>query len=282
VKLSTKAAAALVGPRHTWAKLLVVGVVASALFLVFAQGTYRVEAPFVVHASEHRMVVMPYRGYITDVHVEPGDPVIAGQTVLAELDTRELRIALGRAKADLARAMKERDQARTTKRYADAQIAEAQADQVRADIELYEYQIAQARIVAPIDGVVLRGDLKRAVGTAVELGTVLFEVGPLNDIYAELLVPDSEIGEIEATGEGALAAASHPGQYIDFKVDRVSPVADVVGQRNVFRVNVRLAERPEWVRPGMEGLAKLELGKRHYAWMWTRDVVNWVRMKLWI
>jgi hypothetical protein len=32
----------------------------------------------------------------------------------------------------------------------------------------------------------------------------------------------------------------------------------------------------------MEGVAKIDLGRRSYAWIWTRRIVNWVRMKLWL
>jgi hypothetical protein len=32
----------------------------------------------------------------------------------------------------------------------------------------------------------------------------------------------------------------------------------------------------------MEGLAKVDIGQRAYGWIWTRKLVNWVRMKLWI
>jgi hypothetical protein len=32
----------------------------------------------------------------------------------------------------------------------------------------------------------------------------------------------------------------------------------------------------------MEGVAKIRIGRRTYAYLWTRKLVNWVRMKLWI
>ena len=43
---------------------------------------------------------------------------------------------------------------------------------------------------------------------------------------------------------------------------------------------VRLADVPAWMRPGMEGVAKVDIDRRTYAWLWTRRLVNWVRMKL--
>jgi hypothetical protein len=59
-------------------------------------------------------------------------------------------------------------------------------------------------------------------------------------------------------------------------------MAEVVNQRNVFKVRARLTETYPWMRPGMEGVAKVEVGEKHYAWVWTRKLNNWLRMKLWL
>ncbi len=77
-------------------------------------------------------------------------------------------------------------------------------------------------------------------------------------------------------------AESYPDLRIPFVVERVSPMAEVVNNRNVFKVRARLLETHSWMRPGMEGIAKISIGKRRYIWIWTRKAVNWVRMKLWI
>ena len=76
--------------------------------------------------------------------------------------------------------------------------------------------------------------------------------------------------------------ASYPARRIGFIVERINPVAEVVEKRNVFKVRVRLLQRLPWMRPGMEGVAKVHVGRRRYIWLWTRKLVNWLRMKLWI
>jgi hypothetical protein len=45
---------------------------------------------------------------------------------------------------------------------------------------------------------------------------------------------------------------------------------------------VRLSDWPPEMRSGMEGIAKVDVGPRRYIWIWTRPIVNWVRMRLWI
>ncbi len=82
--------------------------------------------------------------------------------------------------------------------------------------------------------------------------------------------------------KGELSTVSHPDKRIEFVVERINPVAEVVENRNVFKVRVRLVKVEEWMRPGMEGVARISIDRRRYAWIWTRRLINWVRMKLWL
>jgi len=276
-----KALATLLGPKHTWLKVAAILAFAAAIFLVFAKGDYRVDAPFVVEAIEQQVIPAPFDGYLKTVSVDVGDAVKGGETILATLETAELRLQLAAAKAERIGHLKEASTARRDRKEAEAQIAEAQADKVAAQIDLLEYRINQAQVVSPITGRLVSGDLKREVGAPVKTGQVLFEVAPLESLRAELAVPEDLIAEVEQGQEGELATAGYPETRIRFVVERVNPIAEVVKQRNVFKVRVRLAETPPWMRPGMEGVAKISIDRRHLLWIWTRRLVNWVRMKLW-
>jgi multidrug resistance efflux pump len=277
-----KVCAAVVGPEHTWLKLAAVLIFAAVLFLTFARGWYRVKAPFVLEASSQYKIAAPFDGFIEDVGFEVGDQIVEGQTALAELDTAELRLQLAAAKAERAAYLKQADAAMRDGQIADAQIAQANADKVQAQIDLYAYRIEQARVLSPVSGTLVTGELKRQIGAPVQTGQVLFEVAPLDALRAELHVPEDEVSDLKVDQEGHLATATFPGVRIGFVVERINPAAEVVNNRNVFKVRVRLMETRPWMRPGMEGVAKVTVGKRRYIWIWTRKVVNWIRMKLWI
>ncbi len=219
------------------------------------------------------------------MYKEAGDEITAQNNALAELDTAELRLQLAAAKAEHAGYLKQRDASERDIQMAQAQIAQADADKVQAQIELLDYQIRQARLVSPIIGTVVAGDLKRQVGAPVKKGDVLFEVTPLATLRAQVLVSEDQILDISTGQEGELATVSYPDRHIPFVVELISPMAEVENNRNVFKVRVRLLETYEqhaWMRPGMEGVAKITVGKRRYAWIWTRKLINWIRMKLWI
>ena len=274
--------AVVVGPRHTWAKLTAVLIFAAAIFLIFAEGNYRAEASFVLEGTQRQVVPAPFDGYIKTVHVEVSDAITANETSLAELDTAELRLKLAEAKADKAGYRKQMDAAMRDGETAQAQIAEANAEKAQAQIDLFEYMIGQARLISPLSGTVVEGDLKRQIGAPVKTGDILFEVTPLESLRAVLHVREDQITDVRVGQRGTLATASYPAQRIAFEVERVNPMAEVVKQKNVFKVRVRLLELYPWMRPGMEGVAKIDLAKRSYAWIWTRKIVNWVRMKLWL
>jgi multidrug efflux pump subunit AcrA (membrane-fusion protein) len=279
---SRKGLAKLVGPEHTWMKLTAVLVLAGVLFLTLARGADRVESSFSVEAVRQQVIPAPFDGYLAAAHAEPNDLVTAGETVLAELDTAELRLQLSEAQAELAGHLKQADIAMREGKQVEVQIAQADADRLAARIERLRYQLAHATITCPIDGVVLSGDLKKKVGGPVSKGDVLYEVAPLSALRAVLMVPEDRINDVEVGDRGHLASASNPGLYVPFEVERISPIAKVVEQANVFPVRVKLRDENAQLRPGMEGVAKIEVGERSYAWIWTRDLVNWVRMKLWI
>ena len=107
------------------------------------------------------------------------------------------------------------------------------------------------------------------------------KVAALESLYAQAFVPDEEIAYLQVGVRGELAAASFPSQRIDVVVDRIDPIAEVVDRRNVFRVRLRLLERQPWMRPGMEGVSKLDVGKRTYGWLFLHPLIDWVRMALW-
>lgn len=274
--------AALVGPEHAWAKLVAVLAFAAILFLTLAKGWYRVRSAFVLEAVSQYKIAAPFDGFIKDVGVEVGDRIVENETALAELDTAELRLQWAAAEAERAGYLKQADAAMRDRQTADAQIAQAYADKARAQAELYAYRIEQARILSPVSGTLVTGDLKRQIGAPVETGQVLFEVAPLGSLRAELHVPEDEIFDIEVGQQGRLATATYPSQRMSFEIERIDPAAEVINNRNVFKVRARLLEKRPWMRPGMEGVAKVTVEKRRYVWIWTRKVINWLRMKLWL
>jgi multidrug efflux pump subunit AcrA (membrane-fusion protein) len=297
-----KGAAWVVGSEHTWVKLIALGVMVFLAVAVFVQGPDRVDATFVIEATEKQIVTAPFAGYLIEVGndeqavnkddrknaLAPGSRVVKGQ-VLARLDTSELTLQIAAAKAEQASYSKEADEALRDGKTSTQQIAQAKAAKVQAQIALLEYQKSQATIVAKIDGILTKGDLKQQIGVPVEPKTMLFEIAPLEEIRADLAVPEDRIADVHVNATGELATASEAGTYFKFTVNRINPVAEVVDQKNIFKARATVTMDDQLkslidrgaIKPGIKGVAKIEVGRRSYGYLWTRDLVNWVRMKMW-
>jgi multidrug efflux pump subunit AcrA (membrane-fusion protein) len=277
-----KGLATMVGPRHTWLKAAAILICAFLAFAIFAKGTYTAEAKFTLQAERRQIVPAPFEGILESVNVKVGQEVVAGRTVLAALDTTELREQLGAARVERDQALKSAAEAMRDEETVRAQIARQEARKAEASIHLIEGRIRQASIRSLVSGTVVEGDLERHIGRRVQLGEPLFHVAPLDWLRAELLVSEDQIADVQIAQDGQLAALGEPDKHVAFVVERINPVAEVVEQRNVFKVRVRLKQVRQWMRPGMTGVAKIEIDRRPYVYIWTRRLVNWLRMKLWL
>ena len=158
---------------------------------------------------------------------------------------------------------------------------EAQARQTEAQIALAQEKLARTRIVAPIDGLVVSGDLSQSIGAPVETGKVLFEVAPLDDYRVIVRLDERDIRFVEAGQRGRLLLHGQADSTVDFTVQRITSVAEIDGGRNTFRVEGTLEGVPGNLRPGMEGVGKIAITDRSFAWVWTRGLMDWLRMQIW-
>ncbi|MDR1520559.1 MAG: HlyD family efflux transporter periplasmic adaptor subunit [Planctomycetota bacterium] len=251
------------------------------VFFCFARGKYTVESTFVTRPATRRVVAAPYDGFLAEVYVKPGEKVQANETLMVELETAELISQLAMKKAERAAHLKDAGLAGRENKFAEAQAAEARAEQAEAECDLLNEKLAKAKLYPPLTGVVLSGDLTTRVGAPVKLGETLFEIAPIEHMEADLYVPEDEIADVREGQLGELAAAGRPNEKVRFEVIRVTPQAELVKQKNVFRVRVRLVDAPNWMLPGLEGIAKVDVEERPLIRIWSRRAVNWVRMKLW-
>lgn len=270
----------LLGAEYYGRKLAAVIVLTLVAFFSFATKEYRVAADAVLEGGVQRAISVPVDGYVLSAAVRAGD-IISEGAEMAQLDDRELVLERQRWAAELRQRALEYDQAQARGQRAEAQIIRAQMAQAEAQIELLDEQIRRMTLVAPFDAVVISGDLSQSIGKAVRRGDPLFEVAPLDAYRVVLKVDEADIDELAVGQAGQLVISSMPEQRFGLEVESITPVSEAEEGRNYFRVEARLTESTERVRPGMSGVGKVEAGKRKLIWIWTHGLVDWVRLKLW-
>ena len=226
-------------------------------------------------------------GKVLALHIEEGQQIAKGQ-VMAELDDQQASISYGLAEAELAAneaALEELAvaygfQQQTAQRHRElavaALISQQQADDsqrqlrqlaaqrgnrqarvalARQQLALAAYQLAQHKIRAPFDGVVISknaqvGELMSA--GAASGGFIRTGVGTLVDM--DSLEIEVEIGEryIQRvhTGQPVVARLdAYPDWAIDSEVLAIIPTAD--RQKGSIKVRIRLLQRDPRILPDM-------------------------------
>lgn len=272
----------LVGPKHVVWKCAAILLIALIAFAALGRWNYRVTAQFVLEAHSKRIVPAAYEGRLSEVNVEPGMIVKANQ-ILARQDDTEWSLQLAEARSQLKLAYLEKSKATAEGKQAEAQQAEARAQQTKAHIQLLQYQIEQATIRSPIDGFVLSGNWKDKVGGVIEQGKPMFEIAPLEDLLALVRVNEADINDVNPVDlpAGEIATRSEPEQKFTVHVTRIVPLASPVEGENVFELRCRIDQPAPWLRPGMEGLAKIDVGSKPIYWIFTHKIVDTVRLWLW-
>lgn len=272
--------AKLLGPYHVVLKLVTLALVGLVAFFAVAEGDYRVSAKTLLEGQILRAIVAPFDGYIADAQVRAGDIVLRGRQ-LAALDDRELRLEQLKWISQHQQHQKEYSQALAKREAAQVEILSAQIGQALAQLALLEDQLAKTHLLAPIDGVVVTGDLSQKLSSPVQRGEVLFEVAPLDVYRVVLQVDERDIDEVRVGQRGQLLLSAFPDTPLPFTVEKITPVSEAKEGRNFFRVEAALADPPSMFRPGMEGVGKIEIDRRLLIWIWTHEAIDWVRLTLW-
>lgn len=270
----------LFGPKHLTLKLVTGLSVIMLLWLSLANGQFRTSTDSVLKASVCRVVVAPQEGYIATAQARAGDLVKEGD-LLATLDDKQLRQEQRKWLSQRNQLAKEYRKALAGFDRAEVAILNAKRLQAEAQLKLVEQQLERTSLIAPFTGLVVKGDLSQSLGSPVERGEVLYEVAPTDEYKVVLKVDDRDIGMIAVGQLGKLRLSGIPDRLIEVQIDRVTPVSSVEEGRNYFRVEALMTTPSDLLRPGMEGVTRIEIGQKKMLWIWTRRMVEWLRLKTW-
>ncbi len=272
---------ALVGPESLTSKLALVVIIMLAVFLGVVHGDFHVKASARLEGLSQHAVAAPFEGYIIASSARAGDTVAAGQ-VLGQMDDRDLLLEAQRLKAEKDEFTRQYRQALADLNQSESTILKARIEQADARWSLLQHRLEQVELRSPVAGIVLSGDLSRSQGAPVEKGQLLFEIAPLQSYRIVLLVDESDIQDIRPGQYGEVVLTAHPGQKIPFVIENISSVFDSQETEGVvFKTEGRLEGQPELLRPGMEGNARVNIGRRSWGWILFHDVIDWLQLTSW-
>ena len=271
----------LLGRGHWGQKALVSGLLLFGAWFCFGRVAYSVAATARLVPAESRYITMPFEGVIESSEAVAGDPVNENG-VLCTLDVRDLHVRQSELQAELEVAEREFNAALAEERRVDAQLASARRALVTAQLSGINQRLAQGIIRSPYAGVVVTGDLNKRIGSVFQQGEVLFQVAPEGSLELEIDIPEHDSENVFAGMTGHFVAEARPEYRHDLKVVRVNPSAQERDGRNVFVSVSALDATARWLRPGMEGVVRLDAGHRPVWWVTMHRAIDYLRLNFWL
>ncbi len=261
-------------------KLFAITAVIVLSLAVLIESDFRVSADAILEGKIQRVVAAPISGYLLSASVRAGDTVRKGD-VMASLDDAELKLELAKNSGQLQKARREYRQAQSERDLVNIRVIREQINQTKAEIALTRQQLANIRLIAPFDGVVIEGDLSQLLGSPVERGDTLFKIAPLEGYRIILKVDESDISFISQGQTGTLVLSSLSDHSLPLTVEKITTVAKADDGANIFRVEASLNNAPDLLRPGMEGVGKVNVGRARIIWIWTHEITDWLQLWVW-
>ncbi|RFB95480.1 efflux transporter periplasmic adaptor subunit [Rhizobium leguminosarum bv. trifolii] len=251
--------------------------------------TVLVTATGSVQPTEQVDISSELSGTVRDVNVDYNSTIKAGD-VLALLDTNKLeadvkssRAKLNSAKANVAKANADLQSASTslerlkslvrsnvstqqslddaTYKYDSAvaakQINEAEVLASEADLQLAEVNLAKAKIVSPIDGVILTRAVNPGATVAASLAApILFTIaGDLKKMELQVDVDEADVGQIAVGQKAKFSVDAYPDRSFPAEIEQIRFASEVVNNVVTYKAVLSVDNADLLLRPGMTATA---------------------------
>jgi membrane fusion protein (multidrug efflux system) len=201
-----------------------------------------------LRSDQQALITARTAGVIHRLLVEEGDPVETGQ-VLAILENDEQKINFDKSVTTRDNKLRELERARNLHEQGlmSDEIFETtrrEAEESRHNAELDDLMLKRTVIRSPFSGIILTRHVD--VGRTVNNGDAIYDLADLDPLYADVSVPEREIGTL-STGQQVRLNADASGVSVQARIQRIAPLVD----SSTGTVKVTLAvDQSTDLRPG--------------------------------
>lgn len=251
--------------------------------------TVLVTATGSVQPTEKVDISSELSGTMRDVNVDYNSTIKRGE-VLAVLDTNKLeadvkssRAKLNSAKANVLKATADLESAQTslerlrslvksnvstqqsledaTYKYDSAaatkQINDADVLAAEADLQLAEVNLAKARIISPIDGVILTRAVDPGATVAASLSApVLFTIaGDLKKMELQVDVDEADVGQVAVGQKATFTVDAFPDRTFPAEIEQIRFASETTNNVVTYKAVLSVDNKELLLRPGMTATA---------------------------
>ncbi len=268
-------------PRSPWPLAALAAVIALMVLGAWPM-PYRVVASARVEGEAQRVIAAPVDGFVRSVAARPGEAVRAEQ-VIVQLDDRDLQLQREKWDSEIAKLDKQYRDALSKDEAAAIVVASSKLEEARTQLELAQRQLERTALRAPFDGVLISGDLSQSIGMPVKRGQELMTMATERAYRIVAEVDEQDVAALRLGQKAQVLFAALP-EPVAFSVARIAPVANTADGRNVFEVEGSSAldgADAITLRPGLRGVAKIEIESSFVAAVWWQRVSQWWRRTSW-
>lgn len=218
--------------------------------------------PVRVVAKDPLVVSAPIDGVVASIPVEPGQMITQGTTLFSYEDTNyrnEYSVAeqsLAVAEAELRKATQGAFQ--DQKSQAEVALLQAKADLATIRKNYAGEMLDHVNVVAEKDGFLLLNDKSELIGRPVKTGERLMEIAEAGKLMLRIDLPVEN--NIDLSPGAAVKAYLNvdPSHSIDAEVTYIGFRAETApGDTLVYKIEARLAEKPDALKIGWQGTARI-------------------------
>lgn len=174
----------------------------------------------------------------------------------ARLDEARRAAEVARSQRKAAESQQQANVSGTELAQAEARVAEA-----RGAAELARARLAQARVVAPADAVLLQRLVEP--GQIVQPGTRLAELAIRSTPQLVAQVDEKYLGQLAVGQIATVVADAYPGRNFEARVASIAPLVDA--QRGSVEIKLSLPTPPEFLRDDLTVSVEVVTGRRERA-----------------
>jgi RND family efflux transporter MFP subunit len=248
--------------------------------------------PFIGRLTEIQKVVLSpeVSGILQKLNVDEGDPVVKGETVIAEIDQTWTDIALRQAEVQInlltvQLELQQKELERFSTLAPSRIVTESEITQQRIITEQLEKQIDAAKlakeeaqerlkrskIVAPFDGVVVRKAAE--IGQYVTNGTEIVEIISRGEVYAETPIGEFYLKQL-SIGKTISIYVEALAKTVSGNVEAIVPYGPTSSR--TFPVKIRLQDPQNELKVGMSVTAYIETRSASQGIVVPKDAV-WIQ-----
>ena len=209
--------------------------------------------------------------------------------ILALIDDTEYRLQKINLTAQLHMLKRSLPRLQSSMAIADFKQNQLKLEQVRADLELVDFQLANCKILSTVSGIILTPDIEEKVGSFLSPGTPFSEISDLQKVRVDINVTEDKLGSITIGKKVKLKVKAYPLHTYEGEVTAIAQEPIKVDDKTIYLVravipnDVKSENKLEFtLKPGMTGRAKILAPDRSLGYRLFGGIIRAIRLKLWI